>query len=444
MLEKIFHLRDKNASVKSEVGAGILSFLVLAYIIFVNPIILKEIGLPVEATMTATCVVVGICTIFMGIYTNLPFILAPSVGLSSLLVSVCVNQNLPWQAGMAIIFIEGVMITIIVLTRLRGWIINVIPYSLKVAIRGGMGIWLAFVGLKNAGIVINNPVTYVSQGNFAITPSIVASLGLIIIIFLLSLGMKGGFLLGIAITWLISLPFGIIHFPTKPVIIPSFNIFGSFIYEIGGLANISLWSTIFAFLIFDFFESIGVIISVGSLMRLIDASKNIPNLNRILFVDSIGTVLGGIFGCSATTISLEGSSTGVVQGGKTGLTSVVTGFLFLLAIFLAPISQIIGKGYETPAGTMYPVIAPILILTGFILTKGVIWEIPWDRLDEAFPAFITVITIPLTFSIPHGIGFGFIFYTLLKLFTGRLKDIHPLTIIISILFAISFSPLVPR
>jgi len=444
MLEKIFHLRDKNASIKTEVGAGISSFMVIAYIIFVNPIILKEIGLPVEATMTATCIVSGICTIFMGVYTNLPFILAPSIGLSTLLVSVCINQYISWQTGMAIIFIEGIIITIIVLTRLRGWIMNVIPYSLKVAIRVGIGILLAFVGLKNAGIVINDPVTYVSYGNFTLIPPIVASLGLIIIIFLLSLGMKGGFLLGIVITWLISLLLGIIQFPTKPIIIPSVNIFGSFIYGIGNVVSISLWSTIFVFLIFDFFESIGIIISVGSQMRLIDVSKNIPNLKRILFVDSLGTVLGGVFACGATTISLEGSSTGTVQGGKTGLTSVVTGFLFLLAILLAPIFQIIGKGYETSAGTMYPVIAPILIIIGFILTKGVIWEIPWERLDEAFPAFITIITIPLTFSIPHGIGFGFICYTLMKLFTGRLGDIHPLTIVIAILFVISFSPLVSR
>lgn len=445
MLERIFHLRDRSASVKSEVGAGIAAFFVIAYVIFVNPIILKEIGLPVEATMTATCLVVGISTIFMGLYTNLPFILAPSMGLNLLLVSVCVKQHIPWQTGMAIIFIEGIIITILVLTRLRTWIMNVIPYPLKMAIKAGMGIWLAFLGLKNAGIgVFNAPLTYVNHGNFALIPSLVASLGLIVIIFLLSLGLKGGFLVGIIITWLISLPFGIIQFPTTVITIPSFNIFGSFIFGIGNIVSLSLWSAIFAFLIFDFFESVGVIISVGSQTRLIDVSKHIPNLNRILFVDSIGTVLGGIFGCSAVTTSLEGSSAGVTQGGKTGLTSVVTGFLFLLAIFLAPVCQIIGKGYETPTGTFYPVIAPILIVIGFILAKGVIWEIPWDRLDEAFPSFITIVTIPFTFSITYGIGFGFISYTLIKLFTGRLADVHPLTIILSILFILTFSPFIPK
>lgn len=445
MLERIFHLRDKTTSVKSEVGAGISAFMVIAYVIFVNPIILNEIGLPIEATMTTTCLVVGICTIFMGVYTNLPFILTPSLGLTTLLVSICVNQNIPWQTGMAIIFIEGTIITIVVLTRLRDWIMEAIPYPLKMAIRGGIGIFLTFLGLKNAGIsVINDPLIYVNHGNFAFTPSAVAILGIIILIFLLSIGIKGRFLVGIIITWLISLPFGIIQFPTTAITIPSFNIFGSFIFGIGDVIRISLWSAIFAFLIFDFFESVGVIISVGSQARLIDANKNIPHLKRILFVDSIGTVLGGIFGCSAVTTSIEGSSVGVIQGGKTGLTSVVTGFLFLLAIFFAPICQIIGKGYETSAGTIYPVIAPILIVIGFILTKGVIWEISWDRLDNALPSFITMVTIPFTFSIPYGIGFGFISYTLIKLFTWRLDDLYPLTIIISILFAITFSPLIPK
>jgi AGZA family xanthine/uracil permease-like MFS transporter len=445
MLEKIFKLRDRNASIKSEVGAGISAFIVTAYIIFINPIILSEIGLPIEATMTATCVVIGLCTIFMGLYTNYPFILAASVGLSTLLVSICLSKDINWQTAMAIIFIEGVIITIIVLTKLRDWIMNIIPYSLKIAIRAGTGILLAFIGLKHAGIIVNTPLTFVTQGTFSLAPTIIACIGLIIMLFLLSMGIKGGFLLGIVIIWLISLLFGLIQFPSQSIIaIPSFNIFGGFVYGIGDAINIGLWSTIFAFLMLDFFESMGVIISVGSQARLIDIAKNIPNLNRILFVDSIGAVLGGIFSCGSTTTSIEASSMGVAQGGKTGLTSVVCGFLFLISIFLAPIFQIIGKGYETVNGTLYPVIAPVLIIIGFILAKGAIWDIPWDRLDEAFPAFVTIIIIPLTFSIPNGIGWGFILYTLLKLFSGRFSDLHPLIIIISILFAITFSPFIPK
>lgn len=444
MLERIFNLRDKNASVKSEIGAGISAFMVTAYIIFVNPIILKEIGIPMEASMSATCVVAGICTIFMGLYTNQPFILVSSIGLSTLLVSVCLTNNINWQTGMAIIFIEGTIITIIVLTRLREWVMSAIPYPLKMAIRAGTGVLLAFLGLKNAGIVVNDPLMFVSQGNFGLAPTIVASIGLIILIFLLSTGIKGGFLCGIIIIWLISLPFGIIQFPKEVITTPSFNIFGSFIYSLGDAVNISLWSSIFAFLLFDFFESMGVIISVGSQARLLDINKNIPRSNRIFFIDSLGAVLGGIFGSGSTTTSIEGSSMAITQGGKTGLTSVVTGSLFLLAILVAPIFQIIGKGYETPGGTLYPVIAPVLIMIGFILVKGVIWDISWDRLDDAFPSFITIILIPLTFSIPCGIGWGFISYTLIKLFIGKFSDIHPVTIIVSLLFAISFLPSVPR
>lgn len=442
MLERLFNLRDRSASIKSEICAGISAFMVTAYIIFVNPLILKEIGISPEATMTATCLVAGICTIFMGCYTNQPFILTSSIGLTTLLASICLTKNINWQTGMAIIFIEGIIITIIVLTRLRECVMNAIPYSLKIAIRAGTGIWLAFIGLKNGGIVVNDPLMFVSQGNFGTAPTIVTSIGLILLIFLLSMGIKGGFLCGIIITWVISLPFGVIAFPTKAMAIPSFNIFGSFIYGLGDALNIGLWSTIFAFLLFDFFESMGVIISVGSQARLLDINKNIPKSNRIFFIDSIGTVLGGIFGCGSVTTSLEGSSMGITQGGKTGLTSVVTGLLFLLAILFAPIFQIIGKGYEISGTTLYPVIAPVLIIIGFILVKGVIGDMPWDRLDEAFPSFITIILISLTLSIPCGIGWGFISYTLIKLFSGRFYDLHPLTIILSILFALSFSPLV--
>jgi len=441
MLEKIFKLQDRSASVKSEVGAGISAFMVTAYIIFVNPIILQEIGLPIEATITATCIVVGICTIFMGVYTNYPFVLASSMELSMLLVSVCWNKNINWQTGMAIIFIEGIIITLIVLTKLREWLMNTIPYSLKAAIRTGTGILLAFIGLKNAGIVVNDPVTFVKHGTFTLTPTIVASLGLIIIVFLLIMGIKGGFLLGIILTWLINLSFGVPQYPTKLIDIPSLNTFGSFIYGFPKVMSIGLWGTIFIFLLYDFFESIGNIITVGSQARLLEIGKTIPHLNRILFVDSIGTVLGGIFSCGPITTSIEGSSMAVTQGGKTGLSSVITGFLFLLII---PILRIIGKGYEPTINTLYPVTAPVLIIIGFILAKGAIYNIPWDKLDEALPAFMTIIITPLSLSIPHGIGWGFISYTLIKLFSGRLDDLHPLIIIISILFAISFSPIIPK
>lgn len=444
MLEKLFKLHACGANVKTEIAAGVTTFMTVAYIIFINPYILEKAGLPFSATMTATCVAAGICTIIMGLYTNYPFVMASGVALSSFLVNaICVDMGLPWQTAMAIVFIQGVIIAILVLTKVREWIIDSIPLSLKLAITVGVGLFLAFTGLKDAGIIISHPDTLVVQGNLSSSPTIVALIGLILLLLLISLGIKGGFIIGIILTALIGIPFGVTKSPDKIIALPSFYTCGSFVFDLKEALSIKLWTTIFAFLIADFFGTIGAVVAISSQARFLKPNGSLPKLKRILFIDSLGSVLGGVFSASSVTTCIE-SSTGIAQGGRTGLTSVLCGVLFLLSIFFSPLIKVISGGYETTDGQyLYPVVAPILIVVGILMMKA-FRDIPFEQFEEAVPALITILMIPLTFSIPIGIGWGFISYTLIKIFVGKAEQLHPLTIIISCLFAFSFSPWVAK
>lgn len=444
MIERLFRLRHLGVNAKTEITAGITTFMTMAYIIFVNPAILSRAGLDFNATMTATCAAAGICTIIMGLYTNYPFALASGMGLNVFLVyTVCLGMNLPWQTGMAIIVIEGLIITILVLTRVREWVMSAIPMSLKLAIGVGIGLFLAFIGLKDAGIIVSHPVTFVSQGNLSSPPTMVALIGLTLVLLLVSLGIRGALLIGIILTALIGIPFGVTKAPDRLIALPSFYTFGSFVFGFKDALSIGLWTTIFAFLISDFFDTMGTVVAVGGQARFLKPDGSLPRVNRVLLIDSLGALLGGAFSASSVTTYIE-SSAGVAQGGKTGLTSLVTGLLFLLAIFLSPLAEIIGGGYKLPDGQyLYPITAPTLIIVGFLMMRAVC-DIHWEQFDEALPAFLTIIIMPLTFSISQGIGWGFICYTLINLFTGKIKELHPLMIVASCLFAFSFSPWVPK
>lgn len=444
MLDKFFKLKENNTDVKKEIIAGVITFMTMAYIIFVNPAILQVAGLPFAATAAATCAVSAICTILMGIYTNYPIALAPGMGLNAFLAfTVCKTMGYSWQVGMAVVFVEGVIIGILVLTRVREWIMDAIPLSLKKAISVGIGLFISFIGLKESGIIVSHPATFVGQGDLSQPTVLVAIIGLVITAFLMSLKIQGALLWGILLTTLIAIPFGVITVPSSLFQMPTFETFGQFTVGLKDALTLSMATTIFAFLLSDFFDTMGTVIGIGSQAGFLDKQGKLPRLRRVLLIDSLGAVLGGVFSSSSATSYIE-SASGVAQGGRTGLTNVVCGLLFLIALFFSPLAQMIGGGYKTPDGVyLHPITSPCLIVVGFLMMT-VIKDIPWDNFDEALPCFLTIIIMPLTFSISHGIGWGFIMYTLIKLLTGKIREIHPLMIIVSIFFAIGFSPLVPK
>ncbi|MFH1860530.1 MAG: NCS2 family permease [bacterium] len=442
MLEKIFKIRQHESTIRKEFLSGITTFMSLAYIIFVNPAILSAIGMPFETAMAATCFTAGICSIMMGTITNLPFVLAPTIGLNSILVySICIKMNLSWQTGMAIILVEGIIISFTVLTRVRNIIMEAIPIFQKKAIVVGIGLFLIFMGFKNAGIIVAHPITMISQGSFNVPATVVALIGLIVTIFLVYIGIRSAFLLSIILTTVIGLFFGVVKFPSHLFGCPvsPFAAFGECIPSLGNALKIGLWGTILAFLISDFFDTIGNIIGLSTQARIVDKEGTIPKQKQIFFIDSLGTIIGALFGAGTTTTCIE-SASGIIYGGKTGLTSIFCGLLFISAIFLTPVVEMIGGGCQTSLGYLYPITAPVLIISGLMLMRAIV-DIPWADLDEAFPAFLIIFTIPFTFSIANGIGWGIISYTLIKLFTGKIHDIHPAMIVLSLLFVVVFSPI---
>jgi AGZA family xanthine/uracil permease-like MFS transporter len=423
---------SKMKNIKTEIIAGITTFMTMSYIIFVNPAILEVAGIPKAPTITATCLAAAIPTILMGIFTNYPFALAPGMGLNAFLAySVCKKMNIPWQVGMAIIFIEGVIITILVLTRIRISIMNSIPMNLKKAIGVGIGLFITFIGLKEAGIIASDPSTFVTLGNFSSKYTLISIFGLLITILLITWKINGALLLGIIITTIISIFFGIATCPKSVISFPSFETFAGFIFGLKDAIKFSMWSIIFAFLISDFFDTMGTVIAISEKAGFLKNGE-LPRLNRILLIDSLAAVIGGIFSASSSTTYVE-SAAGIAANGKTGLVSIVVGILFLFALFFSPLVSIVPS----------VAVAPCLILVGYFMML-IISEIDWENFDESFPCFLTIISMPLTSSISHGIGLGFISYTLIKMIQCKFNEVHPLMYIISLFFGISFSPLIPK
>lgn len=427
VMESLFHLAERGTSFKTEILAGITTFMTMAYIIFVNPSILQNAGIPFTGAVTATALAAGIMSIAMGLASNMPLALAPGMGLNAVLTfGVVIGMKLPWQTAMGIVFIEGLVVTLLVLTRVREKIMDAIPMSLKMAIGVGIGLFIAFIGLKEAGIVVSDQATTVKMGSLLQPGVILSFLGLIITAILLARRVNGAILLGIIATTVLGFFFGVTKLPTEWTA-KAVDFSTMFQLDIWGALKFSLLATIFAFLITDFFDTMGTVVSVGGQAGLLDKDGRPPRLRNILLVDSLAAMVGGLFGASSVTTYIE-SASGVGAGGRTGLTSVVTGLLFLVAVFLTPLAGIV------PAQAT----APALILVGFLM-MSVIKDIPFGNFEEAIPAFLTLIAIPLTYSISNGIGIGFISYVLVKVFTGKAKDVHLLMWITAVIFAVNFS-----
>ncbi|MCX6555926.1 MAG: NCS2 family permease, partial [Candidatus Aminicenantes bacterium] len=366
-------------------------------------------------------------SILMGLVSNYPLALASGMGLNAFLAyGVIIGMKVPWPTAMGIIFIEGAIITLLVLTNVRNQVMNAIPLDLKRGIGVGIGLLITVIGLENAKLIVSSPATLITFGKIG-PESLIALAGILLSAWLMAKKIKGSFLLGIICCTVLAVLAGLVALPKVWVAGIRPEYFKTiFALDIPGALRLGLLTTIFAFLITDFFDTMGTVVAVGEQGGFMDKDGQIPRLKNILLVDSLGAVGGGLLGCSSVTTYVE-SAAGVAEGGRTGLTSVVTGSLFLLAVFFTPIVAIV-PSYAT---------APALILVGFLLISGV-RSICWDDISTALPVFLTITMIPFTFSIAKGIGYGLISFVMLKLLTGKWKEIHPLLALVALLFAIDF------
>jgi adenine/guanine/hypoxanthine permease len=441
-----FGFSERGTNLRTEILAGLTTFMTMAYIVFVNPAILgtEGTGLPLTGVFFATCVAAAAASIAMGVFANYPLALASGLGLNAVVAfTLILGLGLTWQQAMAVIVIEGLVVTILVLTNLREAVMHAIPMSLKFAIAVGIGLFIAFIGLKNGGIVVQNPETYVALGDFTQGPVLLALFGLVLTLTLVARGMRGGILLGILLTGVAGMIFGIVPLPGGVVDFRfDTSTIGGGVLAIPEVLRISLIPVIFALFMTDFFDTMGTVIAVGQEAKLLDENGRPPHLKRILLVDSLAAAGGGAAGASSVTSYIE-SGAGVAEGGRTGFTSVVVGLLFLLALPFSPLISVFGGSIPVPGpqgeGEIFvsPVTAPALIVVGFLMITAVRF-IPWDDFDEAIPAFLTILTLPLTFNISYGIGFGFIAYVLIKLSRGRPGEVHPLLYGAALLFALAF------
>ncbi|MDP8951237.1 MAG: NCS2 family permease [Actinomycetota bacterium] len=441
-----FRFSERGTNLRTEAVAGLTTFMTMAYIVFVNPSILgtEGTGLPREGVFVATCLAAAAASIAMGVVANFPVALASGLGLNAVVTyTLILGLGLTWQQAMAVVIVEGLVVTVLVLTRLRETVMNAIPLSLKFAIAVGIGLFIAFIGLKNAGIVVADPVTYLKLGDLTQGPVLLAVLGLVLTLALVAQGIRGGIIVGLLLTGLIGMVFGVIPFPSAVASL-SFDTstIGGGVLAVPEVLRLSLVPVIFALFMTDFFDTMGTVIAVGQEAKLLDEEGRPVNAGRVLLVDSLAAVGGGAMGASSVTSYIE-SGSGVAEGGRTGLTSVVVGLLFLLALPFSPLVSVIGGSVPIPGPTegqdllVSPVTAPALVVVGFLMMT-VVRFIPWDRADEAIPAFLTILTLPLTFSISYGIGFGFISYVLIKLARGKPGEVHPLLYGVAILFALAF------
>ena len=426
MLEQVFKLGENRTNVRTEVVAGITTFLTMAYIIFVNPSILSEAKMPFGAVFAATCVAAAVGCFLMAFLANYPIALAPGMGLNAYFAfGVVGGMGHSWQVALGCVFISGILFFIISVLPIREWIVNAIPKSLKMAIAAGIGLFLALIALKNAGIVVAHPATLVTHGKLTSFPVVMATLGFVLIVALEYRKVMGGVIIGILAVTIVAIVAGQQKFSgifdVPPSLAPVF-----LQMDLSGALGVGLVTVVFAFLFVDLFDNTGTLIALAHRGGFMRPDGTVPRLNRALIADSSAAMLGAAIGTSTTTSYIE-SASGINAGGKTGLTAATVGVLFLLALFLAPLAGSI-PAYAT---------APALFYVACLMARGMT-EIEWDDITEAAPAVITALTMPFTFSIAEGIAFGFISYTALKLATLRFRDIHPAVAILSVLFVIKY------
>ena len=431
-LDRYFGLTAKNTSVRTEVIAGLTTFVAMAYIIFVNPSILEAAKIPHEAAVAATIWTAGICTLVMGLFANLPVAVAPGMGLNAFFsFYVCGTLGLPWQTALGAVFVSGIVFLILTITKLRQHIIDSVPMSLKCAVVVGIGMFIAFVGLQGSGIVVANEATKVTLGSLREPSVLLSALGILIIGLLLALKIQGAMLIGILSITIIGMCLGITPAPTSidsviSLDLPAFT--ETFMeMDLMGAVHYGLVSVIFTFTVVELFDNIGTLIGVSRSAGLMDKDGKIENIDRALLTDSCGTMFSAIMGTCTVTSYVE-STAGTNAGGRTGLTAVVVGICFILAIVFAPLAGIV-PGFAT---------APALIIVGAMMMKNVL-HVNFNDYSDSIPAFLTIVMMPLSYSIANGFGFGFTSFCLLKCLTGKHKEITPVMWVVTIVFMISFA-----
>ena len=429
MLDKFFKITENKSTLRTEIIAGITTFMTMVYILAVNPSILSATGMDKDAVFTATALSAIVATLVMALVAKLPFALAPGMGLNAFFAfTVVLGMGYSWQFALTAVFLEGIVFILLTAFNIRELIVNSIPINLKHAVSVGIGLFIAFIGLKGTGLIVSNPATLVSLGDMKNPAVLVGLAGVIIIGVLLAKKVKGAILIGILASTVIGFFVGVTVIPENfsavslpPSIEPIF-----FKFDISQIFNLDILIVLFTFLFFDMFDTVGTLVGVSSKADMLDKDGKVPRVKRALFADAIGTTVGAVLGTSTVTTYVE-SAAGVAEGGKTGMTALTVAGMFVLALFFAPIFMII------PAAAT----APALIIVGLFMISPIM-KIDLDDFTESIPAFFTIIMMPLTYSIAEGIVFGMLSFVILKLLTGRYKEIKPIMYVIAILFLIKF------
>ena len=425
MLNKFFEIEKRNSTIKKEIIGGATTFLTMAYIIFVNPSILGDAGMNKEALISVTIIASIIGTILAGVWAKVPYAMAPGMGLNAFFTyTLVMGQNVAWETALGIVFISGIVFLLLTVTGIRTKIIHTIPLSLRLAVGAGIGLFISFIGFKNMGLIVDNPATLVGLGKF--TPSLIIGLiGLLITAILEVRKVRGGIFYGIIITTIIALVSGQVQAPNSIVSLPPSIEPILFKLDILSALSFSLIGAVFSFMFVDLFDSVGTIVACSYEAGFVDKKGRVENVDRILEADAVATVVGSLLGTSTTTTYIE-SAAGIANGARTGFASVITAGLFFLALFFAPLIGIV-PAYAT---------APALIIVGVYMFKN-IKDIDFNDFSEGIPAFLTIVLMPLTYSISIGLSFGFVSYVVLKLASGNVKDISWLMWLISILSVVN-------
>lgn len=424
-MEKFFSFKKRGTNARTEVLAGIATFLTMSYIIVVNPAILSDAGMEFNGVLFATVLVASLSTIFMGLFANLPYALAPGMGLNAFFTySLVIGSGLSWQTALGAVFISGIIFIILSVTKIRTIIMKAVPVPIRQAVAGGIGLFLAFIGLRSVNFIVPNEATTIAFGGMN-AQTIIFIVGLIITGFLVVRRIKGALIIGIIVTSIIAfvtslfMETPIVTPPTGVFALPSFSVF--FKLDILGALKFSLIGPIFALLFTDMFDSISTFLGIATTANLVDEKGEPVDAPKALLVDAVSTTMSGLFGTSPGTTYVE-SAAGVEEGGRTGLTAIVAGLLFLPFMFFSPILSFIPSVAT----------APILVIVGLFMMTGIM-KLDWSNYEESFPAFLAFILIPLTYSITQGIIWGLLLYTVIKLLKGKGGEIHPMLYIIDVL-----------
>lgn len=410
---------------RRELVGGLTTFMTMAYIVVINPQILAQAGMPADGVVFATCISAAVASLVMGLYANYPIAMAPGMSLNAYFTySVCLGMGIPWRTALGVVFLSGVLFVLLTITRVREQIVNGIPNCLKHSTAAGIGMFIAFVGLRNAKLVVANPATFVGIGSLSLPEVQVACFGLVFTLILMARKINGAILIGIAGTMLFGILRGLTHWPTAWLSIPHPG--GTFLQlDLRAAVHLGLFEIVFAFLFVDLFDNVGTLVGVCEQGGFVKDGR-IPRVGRVLLADGVGTVFGALTGTSTVTSYIE-SAAGVAAGARTGLSNVFVALLFLMAMFFSPIAGAIPAFATSPA----------LILVGALMTQS-ISHVAWDDFTEAFPAFLTMLTMPLTFSIATGLSLGVIGYTVVKVGTGRYREVSIVLWILTLLFILRY------